>query len=109
GADHLDGGLEPVLGALAGGDVAGDPLDADDLATLVANGDGALLGPDHAAVAANPAQPHGVVGRVGRVHGLEEVTVVGMDQAPGQLRVGVVLLGRVAGHPRAGGADVLEA
>jgi hypothetical protein len=90
-------------------DLAGDPLDRDELAGVVVDGDVALLRPDRLAVLPPPADDERVAARRATGDLVEERPVVRMDELQAEVRVGVVLLRRVAVDPCDGGADVLEA
>ena len=67
----------------------------------------ALLGPDQGAVLAVPAQHERLFGEAPRV--LQQMPVFGMDPLEAEVRIGVVLLGAVAGHLGRRWAHVLEA
>lgn len=90
-------------------DLARDPLERDELAGVVVDGDVALLRPDRLSVLPPPADDERVAARCATGDLVEERPVVRMDELQAEVGVGVVLLRRVAVDPRDGGADVLEA
>jgi hypothetical protein len=94
------------FGLPASSDIASDAFDCNEAASLIEDRNVALLDPDDSAVSPHP--PQGSLGQrrpLGTVF-VETATIIGMNDPTDQIRIRVVLSGRVAGDRGHGRVDV---